>query len=69
MDSLPKIRNAPLVSVIVPCYNYGEYLRKALNSVFNQIYPNWECIIVNDGSVDQTEQVALDFCSKDERFK
>lgn len=57
-----------LVSVIVPCYNQASYLGEALQSVLNQTYPNWECIIVNDGSSDETEEVALTWCQKDSRF-
>ena len=57
-----------LVSVIVPCYNQASYLEDTLESVLNQTYPNWECIIVNDGSTDNTEAVALAWCEKDARF-
>lgn len=59
----------PLVSIIIPCYNQGHYLADALDSVVNQTYLNWECVIVNDGSSDFTENVALDWCSKDSRIK
>ncbi|MEQ8189710.1 MAG: glycosyltransferase, partial [Candidatus Eremiobacterota bacterium] len=48
----------PLVSVIIPCYNQAEYLSEAVESVVNQTYKNWECIIVNDGSPDNTSDVA-----------
>lgn len=58
-----------LVSIIVPCYNYARYLPEALDSVLAQTYEDWECIIINDGSVDNTEQVALEYCRKDVRFK
>lgn len=58
-----------LVSVIVPCYNYAQYLPEALESVLAQTHKNWECIIVNDGSPDNTEEVALKYCNKDSRFK
>ncbi|MCF7560321.1 glycosyltransferase family 2 protein [Sabulilitoribacter multivorans] len=58
-----------LVSIIVPCYNQAHFLSDALQSVLNQIYVNWECIIVNDGSPDNTEQVANEWCKKDKRFK
>lgn len=57
------------VSIIIPSYNQGEYLDEALQSVFDQNYQYWECIIVNDGSTDDTEDVALDWCSRDSRFK
>jgi len=60
---------SPLVSIIVPCYNQGEYLEEAINSVILQTYENWECIIINDGSSDDTDIIAKKCCSKDERVK
>lgn len=56
------------VSVIVPCYNQDQYLDEALHSVIEQIYTNWECIIINDGSSDDTEFVAKRWLKKDYRF-
>jgi glycosyltransferase involved in cell wall biosynthesis len=61
--------NNALVSVIVPCYNYAHFLGEALDSVLTQTYPYWECIIINDGSPDNTEEIALEYCKKDSRFK
>jgi glycosyltransferase involved in cell wall biosynthesis len=58
-----------MVSVIVPCYNYAQYLSEALDSVLAQTYEDWECIIINDGSPDNTEEVALEYCERDARFK
>lgn len=58
-----------LVSIIVPCYNQAQYLDEALQSVIEQTYASWECIIVNDGSPDNTEEVARKWLNKDERFK
>lgn len=58
----------PLVSIIVPCYNQAQYLPEALDSVLAQTYDNWECVIVNDGSPDNTEEVAMEYCAKDKRF-
>lgn len=60
--------NNPLVSIIVPCYNQSDYLDEALQSVLYQTYKNWECIIVNDGSPDDTETTAKKWCQKDNRF-
>lgn len=58
-----------IVSIIVPCYNQAQYLDEALESVLNQTYQNWECIIVNDGSSDNTEEVAEKWVEKDVRFQ
>lgn len=45
----------PLFSVIVPAYNCGNYIEEAVESVFAQTYRDFELIIVNDGSSDDTE--------------
>ncbi len=58
-----------LVSVIVPCYNQAQYLPEALQSVLDQTYTHWECIIVNDGSPDDTHKVTQEWLAKDARFK
>ncbi|MES2796052.1 MAG: glycosyltransferase family A protein [Bacteroidota bacterium] len=57
-----------LVSIIVPCYNQAQYLDEALQSVLDQSYQNWECVIVNDGSADYTAAVAKQWVEKDIRF-
>jgi glycosyltransferase involved in cell wall biosynthesis len=59
----------PLVSVVVPVYNGEEYLDKCLESVLNQTYQNWECIINNNRSEDNTLQIANKYASIDSRFK
>lgn len=58
-----------LISIVVPCYNQAQYLNECLSSVINQTYNYWECIIVNDGSSDDTEKIALEWVNKDNRFK
>lgn len=57
-----------LVSIIVPCYNQAQYLDECLQSVLNQTYQNWECIIINDGSTDNTTDVSKKWTEKDARF-
>ena len=47
-----------LVTVVIPCYNQAHYLGEAIRSVFDQAYPNLEVIVVDDGSTDETAQVA-----------
>lgn len=57
------------ISVIIPCYNQSHFLNDAVGSVIRQTYTNWECIIVNDGSADNTDAVAKEWCLKDARIK
>ena len=58
----------PLISVVIPAYNAEQFLDETLESVLSQTYENWECIIVNDGSTDNTESIAKKWCEKDARF-
>ncbi len=58
-----------LISIIIPSYNQGPYLSEALDSVLAQTYTNWECIIVDDGSHDNTAEVSGAYCAKDSRIK
>ena len=57
------------VSIITPCYNQGKYLAEALDSVLAQTWSDWECIVVNDGSTDITDEIAREYLKKDNRFK
>lgn len=59
----------PLVSIIIPVYNRGLLIGETLDSVYCQTYSNWECIVVDDGSIDNTEDVVNSFSVKDKRFK
>jgi glycosyltransferase involved in cell wall biosynthesis len=61
--------NSSLVSIIVPCYNHAHFLPETLQCVLEQTYLNWECIIINDGSTDHSEEVAEKWIEKDSRFK
>lgn len=59
----------PLVSVIIPTYNRAHLIGETLDSVLAQTYQNWECIIVDDGSSDNAEEVVRSYVKKDSRFK
>ncbi len=61
--------NTFLVSIIIPVYNRADLLPETLDSVLNQIYPNWECIVVDDGSKDNTLEVIERYVKRDDRFK
>jgi len=58
-----------LVSIIVPYFNQSEFIEECLDSVLAQTYSQWECIIVNDGSPDNIEQLLQNYLNKDTRFK
>lgn len=62
------ISESPLVSVLIPCYNAQDYIADALESVINQIYPNLEIIVVDDGSTDSSRRVLLDYAARDNRI-
>ena len=57
----------PLVSVIIPAYNAENYIEKAIQSVLEQTYPNFEVIVIDDNSTDRTVDVVREF--RDERIK
>lgn len=59
----------PLVSVVVPCFNYGRYVRECVESLARQSYPAWECIIVDDASSDDTSTVASGLAQSDDRVR
>lgn len=58
-----------LVSIIIPTYNCGDFIGKALDSILQQTYMNYEAIIIDDCSTDNTAQVAKGYENKDSRFK
>ena len=58
-----------LLSIIVPLYNTGKFVSQTLHSIQNQTFTDFECIIVDDGSTDQSVQVAQTFTQHDARFK
>ncbi len=57
------------VSIITPAYNAAEYISETIESVLAQTYPNWEMLIVNDCSTDNTEEIVQSYTDKDERIK
>lgn len=59
----------PLVSIIIPTYNRAHIIGETLDSVIAQTHTNWECIVVDDGSTDNTNQVLKKYEKKDARIK
>jgi glycosyltransferase involved in cell wall biosynthesis len=58
-----------LVSIIIPVYNRALLIGETLDTVLDQSYSNWECIVIDDGSTDQTAQVVNEYVLKDSRFQ
>ena len=56
-------------SIIVPVYNVEKYIKDCLTSILNQTYDNFEVIVVNDGSPDNSEEIIKDLAKKDKRIK
>lgn len=59
---------APLVSVLMPCYNAEKFLHEAIDSIVNQSYKNIEILLIDDGSSDQTAQIIKDYAERDKRI-
>ncbi|RZL15379.1 MAG: glycosyltransferase [Pedobacter sp.] len=62
-------KSALLVSIIIPSYNYGHFISETLNCLKQQHYSNWEAIVVDDGSTDNTAAVVQQFAEADARIK
>lgn len=57
------------LSIIVPIYNKEKYLNKSLVSLKEQTYKNIEVILIDDGSIDNSKEICMKFCTEDNRFK
>lgn len=61
--------NEPKISIIVPVYKVENYLHRCLDSIENQTFKDWECILVDDGSPDKCPQICDEYAEKDSRFR
>ena len=61
--------STPLISIIIPTYNRAHLIGETLDSILVQTYPNWECIVVDDGNTDTTADVMREYIKKDNRFQ
>ena len=61
--------NDPLVSIIIPLYNTEKYIEKAINSVINQTYKNWQLIVIDDCSTDDSLNIVLKISTDLLKFK
>ena len=60
---------APKISIIVPIYNVEKYLWKCLDSISAQTFTDWECLLIDDGSPDNSGAICDEYAVKDTRFK
>lgn len=58
-----------LVSIIMPCHNGARYLNESVSSVLSQTYTDWELLIIDDNSTDDSVSIIKEFCLKDSRIK
>lgn len=58
LNSATKLKNSPLVSIIIPYFNREEFLAEAIESVIQQTYQNWELFLIDDGSTDSSKEIA-----------
>ena len=59
----------PFFSIVVPCCDVEQYVRECLDSVLNQPFADWECLLGVETSKDRTEDIAREYAAKDSRFK
>lgn len=59
----------PKISIIVPVYKVEKYLRRCLDSIVAQTFTDWECILVDDGSPDNSGKICDEYATKDKRFR
>lgn len=58
----------PTVSVVIPTFNRSRYIVETLKSIANQTFKDFECLVIDDGSTDNTKEIVSEFCQKDSRF-
>ena len=59
----------PLISIIVPIYNVEQYVDKCIQSILNQTYQNFEVLMINDGSPDNSGSICQEYADRDSRFR
>lgn len=68
-ERMIRMASTPLFSIIIPVYNSAKTIRECLESIITQSFPDFEVIIVNDGSTDETTEIVKSFSENDPRIK
>ncbi len=68
MGKESEVKVNELISIIVPVYNVENYLKKCLDSIQNQEYANFEAILIDDGSTDESLKICNEYAQRDKRF-
>ena len=69
LSQIEEYEKGELISIIVPIYNVENYLRQCLDSIMSQTHQNFECLLINDGSPDNSADICREYVEKDSRFK
>ena len=69
LSKIADYESKTLISIIVPIYNVENYLRQCLDSIMNQTYQNFECLLINDGSPDNSAEICREYVDKDASFR
>ena len=69
LSKIADYESKALISIIVPIYNVENYLRQCLDSIVSQTYQNFECLLINDGSPDNSADICREYVAKDARFR
>ncbi|ROR24919.1 biofilm PGA synthesis N-glycosyltransferase PgaC [Comamonas sp. BIGb0124] len=68
-DPLSAYKTWPMVSIVVPCFNEARHIREVVSRLQQTFYPNFEVILVNDGSTDATAEILDELCRQDSRLR
>ncbi len=63
------MKNEPMISIIIPVYNAEKYLARCVDSILVQTYPNFELLLVDDGSKDNSGAICDEYAAKDHRIR
>lgn len=69
LSKIADYESKALISIIIPIYNVENYLRQCLDSIVSQTYQNFECLLINDGSPDNSAEICREYVDKDPRFR